>query len=306
MDFDQGQLLCRDAGCPGDWIMQTALTRTEAGALFELAGRPDCVNVSEIPWEISVVNAHSEHRYLPENESVHEEKISSDMIAKLSSGIAFSYGNIAATQIPSKLTATQLKGRTLDTEIAEGCADKSPMAFRKPGTADITGQTYGKAIHGAMQYIRFDACTDIDSIRRDVDRMEQEHLLAPEQAKLVDCEKLLAFFTSSIGKKLCASKEILREFKFSLLVDADCYYPDAAGEQVLLQGVVDCAIVEEDGIIVLDFKTDYVTSETITSAVEKYTPQVKAYSQALERIYEKPVKQVMLYFFHRNEFVNVI
>ena len=78
-----------------------------------------------------------------------------------------------------------------------------------------------------------------------------------------------------------------------------------AGEQVLMQGVVDCALMEEDGIVLLDFKTDHVTDETIYSTAERYRSQVETYAGALARIYKTPVKEKLLYFFSMNRFVKL-
>jgi ATP-dependent helicase/nuclease subunit A len=69
--------------------------------------------------------------------------------------------------------------------------------------------------------------------------------------------------------------------------------------------VVDCALIEEDGITVLDFKTDSVTEETLEAAVERYRPQVQAYADAMERIFQRKVKRALLYFFRLNKFVEV-
>ena len=74
---------------------------------------------------------------------------------------------------------------------------------------------------------------------------------------------------------------------------------------MLLQGVVDCAILEEDGITVLDFKTDRVTKETVTSTANRYRPQLETYAEALSRIYEKNVKKKYLYFFHLGELIGL-
>jgi ATP-dependent helicase/nuclease subunit A len=74
---------------------------------------------------------------------------------------------------------------------------------------------------------------------------------------------------------------------------------------VLLQGVVDCALLEDDGITILDFKTDFVTDDSLAELVERYTAQVQAYARAMSRIYGKPVKQKLLYFFHLDRFVCV-
>ena len=74
---------------------------------------------------------------------------------------------------------------------------------------------------------------------------------------------------------------------------------------MLLQGVVDCAIVEPAGITVLDFKTDRVTPETLEETAERYKDQVEIYKEALERIYNKKVTKALLYFFHMGCFVEV-
>ena len=68
---------------------------------------------------------------------------------------------------------------------------------------------------------------------------------------------------------------------------------------------MDCAILEEDGITILDFKTDYVTEHTIQSIAEKYRIQIETYGDALERIYEKPIKNKYLYFFQLNQFISI-
>jgi ATP-dependent helicase/nuclease subunit A len=77
------------------------------------------------------------------------------------------------------------------------------------------------------------------------------------------------------------------------------------GEEILLQGVVDCALIEPDGITVIDFKTDRVTEETIGSVSDGYRPQILAYASAMERIFALPVKTAQLYFFSVNTFVKV-
>jgi len=129
--------------------------------------------------------------------------------------------------------------------------------------------------------------------------------LTQEQSELVNCDKLYRFFASEIGSKLREGIPHLREFKFSILDNGSNYGEGLEGEQVLLQGVVDCALLEEDGITVVDFKTDHVTEETIQAVTARYRPQVRTYGEALERIYEMPVKNQYLYFFRLDRFVKV-
>ena len=93
------------------------------------------------------------------------------------------------------------------------------------------------------------------------------------------------------------AKEPLREFRFSLLLDAGKIYPGAEGEELLLQGVVDCCLEEDGALVIIDYKTDNVRAEEeIASRAGLYRGQLLAYAEALSRIFEKPVKEGVLFF----------
>lgn len=305
MDMSSPQLLASDVGCPGEWVLQTSMTRTEAGEFFALGGHPNCTAVQDNVWKILAVCGVDSTEECVTAEDTEQDEANID--ERFDVSLRFQYAHVPATVVPSKLTATQLKGRTLDLEIAEGASDARPVTFRHPGAAAKKGGTnYGNAIHAILQYIRFEACDSVENIQLDVTRLLQEKLISEEQAAIADLESLSRFFSTPLGLKLRQEKQVLREFKFSLLDDASKYYPNTDGEQILLQGVVDCAIVEEDGITVLDFKTDLVTDETIDKIAEQYRPQVRTYASAMERIYQKPVKASYLYFFSLDRFVEVL
>ena len=68
-------------------------------------------------------------------------------------------------------------------------------------------------------------------------------------------------------------------------------------EKIRLQGIIDCFFEEEDGIVLLDYKTDYVEEEKIDEIIERYRAQLKYYKDALEKITEKRVKESYLYLF---------
>ena len=117
--------------------------------------------------------------------------------------------------------------------------------------------------------------------------------------------KIMQFFSTEPGCKLRSGVPCLREFKFSILDSGTHYGEGLEGECVLLQGVVDCALLESDGITIVDFKTDYVTQETISASAQRYAPQVQTYADALERIYQTKIKAKLLYFFALDTFVEV-
>ena len=300
-----GELVTREVSCPGEWVLYSALGRLEAGALFALGGKPELVHTSEYPWLIRVVEAPEEQQDCTITEET--KQLPSDMVQRLRAGLEFTYPHMAATAAPSKQTATQRKGREKDQEAAENADEPKPRnrAWRKPSFVEknTQGTIRGSATHLALQYIRFEACTDTASVEREVRRLVEERFLNAEQGGLVDCEKLAKFFATPLGTQLRCGKNVLREFKFSILDDGSAYGTGLEGEKILLQGVVDCALMEPDGITVVDFKTDRVTEKTIFAAAEHYRPQVEAYADALTRIFEQKVKRACLYFFHLDRFV---
>jgi len=297
----------RQADCIGRWILQTALGKTEAGELHALSGNLSFSKDSKTPWFIRVVKAPTD-KTAGLVDGSRKTSLPKDVISRIAAGLQFEYPYTAATVVPSKQTATQLKGRAKDDEAAENTSHRCKTSFRKPSFIEQrkSAAAIGTAVHRFMQYAHFGECVDLNGIQNELKRMTDANLLTSEQADMVDCEKLLPFFTSELGRELCEEEnKILREFKFSLLVDAKQYFDDVADEKILLQGVVDCALIRDDGIVVVDFKTDRVTEDTVDLVADRYRLQVDTYAKALERIYGLPVKETYLYLFHVEKFIKV-
>ena len=300
MDMCKPQLLTSEADCPGKWILMTALGRTEAGEFFALCGYPEKTRFIDPPWLIRLAEGDTNQQSAAAASAAAEE-LDPQILQRLKEGLAFQYAHTQATQAPSKQTATQLKGRVKDQEAAEYTQEQKQIvrSWRRPSFAgeQVDGKSYGKAIHAVMQYIRYEACESAAGVAQEVARLVEQGYISQEYGTIVDCSKIAAFFESDLGKKVRTGNQVLREFKFSILDDGSRYVEGLQNEKVLLQGVVDCALIESDGITVIDFKTDYVTDETLPAVVERYRPQITAYADALERIYHMPVKAKQIYFF---------
>lgn len=287
----------------GDWVLLAALCRTEAGALFEAAGGNNVSRVWDDTWRIELHSAQAlRAEAVRRVEAAGRQDETAPLLAAAEAALAAPYPYARATKTPSKLTATQLKGRSLDEEAAEQ-AVQLPKRRAHPWAAPsflrekpLSAAQRGSATHLFMQFVRYEACTTADGIALELDRLQKERFLTVQQASAVETERILALFTSDFGRRILAAKDVKREFKFSIFVDASQYLPDAAGEQVMLQGVVDCFWMEADGIVIVDFKTDRLTHGAMERA-QHYAPQLSAYAAALGRIYARPVKQTWLYFF---------
>ena len=307
MELSERRILTSEVDCPGKWILLTALQRAEAGAFFGLCNCYPKTKVSDIPWLIRTVEVTDQSQYVAQQYEQNVE-LPWNVVERMQKGIHFTYPNIQATQAPSKLTATQMKGRQKDLEAAEAAESKSiSRIWRKPSFIEKQkdGKNYGNAIHAVMQYIRYEACDSETAVAQEIKRLVNAGYISEENGKLASCKKIATFFATDIGKQLLSGAEVLREFKFSLLDDGQQYYEGIPDEKVLLQGVVDCALLEPDGITVVDFKSDYVTDESLGNIVDKYRVQVTTYARALSRIYCTTVKKKLIYFFSLDRFVEV-
>ena len=216
------------------------------------------------------------------------------------------YPHETAVTLPSKLTATSVKSSAAgdDPEAAEMVKPERSRShrFRKPdfGKTEVplTGAERGIAAHLVMQYIDFEKTGDESAVAGEIARLEHRGFLTEKQAAAVPPGDILAFFRSELGQRLRKADRVVREFRFSLLCPAEQWYAEApAGEEILLQGVVDCCIEEQGELLILDFKTDAHVEP------ERYTGQLGAYAMAMERIFRKPVKGAALWYLRKKQLV---
>lgn len=285
------QLLISSVKCPGTWIWIASILNRSGTWRRQVVHAPESV---------IAVDSREQRQDVPEG-----------VVSQIRDGLAFVYPYKEATVTPSKQTATQLKGRDKDQEAAEnaGKTEYIHRTWRKPSFVDVVTQSNerGTAMHTVMQYIRFENCRSVAGVREEVERLIREGYLTRELSTAIAVEQIAAFFETSIGQRVMqGGEQVLREFKFSLLVDGTEQNGLCDGDKILLQGVVDCAIIEADGITVVDFKSDRVSENGLADAVSQYSLQVKTYADAISRIYQLPVKTAQLYFFHLNQFITVI
>ena len=74
----------------------------------------------------------------------------------------------------------------------------------------------------------------------------------------------------------------------------------------MVVGIIDLFFENENGeIILLDYKTDYVTKENLEEVKKRYKVQLDLYKSAIEDISGKKVAKKGLYLFGINEFVEI-
>lgn len=295
--------------CHGDWILLPLLCRPEAAPLRAL----EEMEVGELytgdtaPWQVFLHDG-GEFRDRPARRGEPSAAEVPEGVSFDASLLEFVYPYQRETLLPAKLTATQLKGRALDEEIAED-APRTPYLrpltrprFRQESHG-LTAAEAGTAAHLVLQYLDF---SDPD-VAGQVETLRGRRLLSDEQAAAVNVLPLERFLRSPLADEIRRGENVLREYRFTLLMDAREVDPKTSGgDEILLQGVVDCCFETAEGVTVVDFKTDRVEgTEALRERAEHYRPQLEAYSRALERVLEKPVCRRVLYFLHPGKTVEL-
>ena len=296
--------------CLGDWLLLPLLCTAPGAKLCQWAGAPaPALTVEDGGWQV----------YLWENPTADASAPVGDGVVLPDSASAppfdsapleWAYGHARAAVTPGKVTATQLKGRAIDEEIAQGAPTRRrAVLFEKPRflreSTALTAAERGTAVHAVMQYISFRTPPTAEAVAHEVEALAQRRLLTSQQATAVDCAMVARFLASPLAERIRRARRVWREYRFTLLTDAALYDPRVAGEELMLQGVVDCAFETAEGLVVVDFKTDRVTAEQQAQRAEGYRPQLEAYALALGQVLEKEVSEKLLYFFHTNSTVKL-
>jgi len=186
-------------------------------------------------------------------------------------------------QIARKLAGTQLQ--------------ELPAFKREEG--EISAAWRGTLTHRLLSQMDLDALRAgnpaAEVIQREKLRMIQNHIISESEAEIIDDDRIITFWNSEIGGRILRAKEVHREWNFNLRVSQP--------REMLLQGVIDCAFLEEDGWVVLDYKTDRV--QTGDQLVEEYAPQIGWYARAIRELTGQTVKEAALYSLYLGSLIPV-
>jgi ATP-dependent helicase/nuclease subunit A len=230
---------------------------------------------------------------------------------QLAASLNWTYPFPAAAGIPAKLSVTELKKRMLEQDQAA-----TPLRHIRAITArprfiqearGLTSAELGTAMHLVMQHLDFKKAHSKETIMAQIEKMVEQEFLTEEQAQAVGWKQFLGLFQSPLGQKLLQASEgrVKREVPFTLSLPVGEIQPDLAlldgEERVIVQGIIDCLLIEDDGIVIIDYKNDQVKKKDLPEKVKEYRHQLKFYAKAVERIFGLPVKEKYLYFFQLGE-----
>lgn len=241
------------------------------------------------------------------------------LMTELSRRFSYEYPHGNLRELYTKTTVSELKMAGMqetDEAAAKLFEEKQTVPYLPKflrGDEAVSGSMRGSAFHKVMELFEFKELTrEVNQnrqaaealLREQMERMRQKGRLPQAYHEAVSVPKLVDFLTGSAAfrmAKAARAGKLFKEQPFVMGIPASrlgSSFP--AAETVLVQGIIDVFFEEEDGLVVLDYKTDAVSAAA--ELVKRYQVQLSYYSEALEQIYGyepgkggKPVKERIIY-----------
>ena len=254
------------------------------------------------------------------------EDLTADIAAweRLRGRVAWQYPHIAATTQPAKTSVSVLRRRAAENDeetqpmpfVASRRAKSlpSPKPKRKRAASAVE---VGNAHHHFLQLMNLELedAADPRCLHAEAQRLRETGAVEEDEFALLDFKALAVFWQSTVGREIRKhAGDVLRELAFTArfsaadlerLAGAGGVLGQLGDEFILVQGVVDLAVILPREIRVLDFKTDDVSGAEVAARAQAYAPQLRLYAHALSRIHGRPVTRASLWFLGPGEEIKV-
>ena len=300
------------------WIM-TALIKHKDGDILR-QGKNEFVEISDdlSSWKI---NFHKKSDFGTENveDSIEKKNISIlslnysnfEVDEEIRKRLEFRYKYRDVCSVPSNISVSDIKKD--EEEIFEPQAEnlfseeknrkKPKFIMEEKG---LSKAEKGTAMHFVMQKLDLNKVNLLNEIKEQIKNMFEKGLITKDEEESINIFKIQKFFKSNLGQRLLKAykenKQVFRELPFITEIPVKRIEKDLIdkifnNEKLRLQGIIDCFFEEDDGIVLLDYKTDYVENGKEKEILDKYRVQIDLYTETLERVIGKKVKERYLYLF---------
>ena len=238
--------------------------------------------------------------------------------------LSYQYPYQIETNRKVKYSVSELKHRAMEAVFEEEELNSVPLKKtesleftpyipRFAGGEDTTvnqGALRGSAMHRALECLDVKTLAGSDDLEQQLEKeiikITEKGRLTEEMRQLLRRKKLVQFYQSPLAMRMKAAaerEELFTERPFVMGQSADEIEHDGSDTMVLVQGIIDAFFIEDDEIVLLDYKTDVINSAE--ELKNRYQKQLDLYQCALEANLGKKVKEKLLYSFYLDAVVEV-
>jgi ATP-dependent helicase/nuclease subunit A len=221
------------------------------------------------------------------------------------------YPQEALTLLGARTSATELKRHLNPDYDPDFSPDGNQLTetynlrpkFLSEQPARASAVEIGTWTHLFLQHVALDHIPDLPALNSQLDALVVKGMFSPRQRQAIDVNGVARFFVSELGREMLTHRETVeREWPFTLVLPIGQVYPNVElneiekEETVLIRGIIDCLFEMEDGIRIIDFKTDDVDESECAARAESYRVQMQLYKKAVEGILKEKAAASTLYF----------
>lgn len=279
-----------------DWLWLCLMMHSDFPAIAELAGidTDDCglpaYDTSELLFDYEFVTSTDIKKRSTEKNFIRAEA-DDEIVTRIRDIINTNYDR-TLSETSAKLSVTQISKKFSETEEFDFHLQRPKFISE---TRKMTGAERGTAIHTFFQYCDFDKA--VADVSAEAERLVGLGFLTKAQAECVEPAKVTAFFESGLYSRIKSAKNYERERKFTV-TSSNLKVNNPGLEQLkdsdnMIKGIVDIMFEEDDGLVVVDYKSDRgISAEGLR---ERYAKQLQIYKSAVELITGKKVKELVIY-----------
>jgi ATP-dependent helicase/nuclease subunit A len=284
-----------------EWIMKIISNNKDAKKIYDLIDKPFVSDENDL-FRINIINL-SEIQDISQEESQKKIKIK-EILKNRKIGksheidkLLKAQKSIETTKKPLKVSVTNFTSRGEDSYEFR-LFNNIPQMQKEPNfvteQVGLSPFDIGNTYHYLMEKIDFSKVSPLE-IQEQIDSLYRKGYISGEQRDILEVNSIVSFYDSDIGRRLIQSAKVKREVPFTFKYNEDLY----------VQGIIDLYFIENDSIVIVDYKTDKISPSNEGLLVEEHKNQVKLYAEALEKITGMKVKEKYLYFFKNQKFYSV-
>ncbi len=233
-------------------------------------------------------------------------KAKDDDLRKVTEKLDRSYRESELSRLPMTVSVSFLKHEAMEETEGNVSEKRTYHIIRETEEESENGISDGSEVSparlGTLYHLLFEKLNDGDGVGVMLDRLLSEGLISDLEKGKINQDLVGAFYQTDLGIRLTAAHgkgKLFREQPFVMGLRADEVFPEktlspeTSGELVMVQGVIDAYFIEDDGIVLLDYKTDRTDNEKVL--IERYRKQLWFYRDALQKATGKKVKEAWIY-----------
>ncbi|WP_455542260.1 helicase-exonuclease AddAB subunit AddA [Intestinibacter sp.] len=315
-----------------DWMMPALMKHKDLESIRETYSISTKISEEdESKWSVKTWNRDEIDFEKNEKEGIREvlnnidlEHSDTEYYNQIQDKLNFEYPYLGVVKKAASISVTEIKKRQEEYEEQDEYSSlyRKKTTLKKPKFLSesqkeekITGARRGTIVHLIMEVLDFSKIGTEAEIRAQINDLVKKRVITEKESKVLSPRKILRFFKSPVAKRMLCSKFVKREQKiYTQIKMNEIYLNDEIfknnretyeNESVMLRGVIDLYFEEDDGLVILDYKTDWIDENNKKEIIHRYKKQLELYAEVLSILTGKKIKEKYLYLFSIDEQVKI-